>query len=84
MSNLLFSKQYDQWKLDTPEYEESKEIDYNTIELDGIDTKDYPDFCDAYISYCEYTDGTELSDIDYNKLNDDGDLIHKLVYKKLF
>ena len=27
-----------------------KKID--NIEVDGIDTKDYPDFCDAYNSKC--------------------------------
>ena len=41
-----------------------KDIDKGTIELDGIDTRDYPDFCDAFISYAEYEDGTEASEED--------------------
>ena len=26
-----------------------KIVDRSSIEIDGIDTQDYPDFCDAYI-----------------------------------
>jgi hypothetical protein len=31
------------------------------IEIDGVDTKDYPDFCDAYITKM-YVDGLEASE----------------------
>ncbi len=31
------------------------------VEFDGIDTGDYPDFCDAYIVYAEHEDGTPLA-----------------------
>ena len=37
-------------------------IDKSTIEMDGIDLKDYPDFCDAYISYAEDETGRPLTD----------------------
>jgi hypothetical protein len=40
----------------------SKLINYKSIQIDGVDTKDYPDFCDAYVSYAEYEDGTKLTD----------------------
>jgi len=52
-------------------FEPKKEIDYSTIQIDGVDSNDYPDFVDAYISYAEYTDGTPLSDDELDKLNDD-------------
>jgi hypothetical protein len=39
-----------------------KEIDWSSVELDGIDTRDYPDFCDAYLAYAEFLDGTPLSE----------------------
>ena len=45
-------------------------IDYQSIEIDGIDDGDYPDFVDAYISYATYKDGAELSHEELNKLND--------------
>jgi len=41
------------------------------IDIDGIDSTDYPDFCDAYVCSAIYEDtGKELSDDDYEKLND--------------
>ena len=41
-----------------------KNIDKGTIEIDDIEPQDYPDFCNAFISYAEYEDGTEASDGD--------------------
>jgi len=37
-------------------------IDEGTLEIEGVDSRDYPDFCDAYFSYAEFMDGTELTD----------------------
>ena len=39
-----------------------KPVDISSIEIDGIDPEDYPDFADAYITYAEYEDGTPLTD----------------------
>jgi hypothetical protein len=39
------------------------------LHFDGIDTKDYPDFCDAYISGGEY-DGRELTEEEIEYLNE--------------
>jgi hypothetical protein len=39
-----------------------KIVDRSSIEIDGIDTQDYPDFCDAYISYAQFDDSVELND----------------------
>ena len=61
-----------------------KEIDFSSLEVDGIDTKDYPDFSDAFICYGEYTDGTPLEDVDLQALNDDASLIYKLVEKAIY
>jgi len=55
----------------------------NNIELDGIDTNDYPDFCDAYIVSAEY-DGETMTDKQIDKLNDDYDFVHDCVYAELF
>ena len=40
----------------------TKEINYDTLEIDGIDTRDAPDFSDAYFCYGEYMDGTVIPD----------------------
>ena len=50
-----------------------KKID--NIEVDGIDTKDYPDFCDAYISSADY-DGKPMTDEQLDELNEDGDYVY--------
>ena len=38
------------------------------VQVDGVDTKDYPDFVDAYISYAEYEDGTELTEDELERI----------------
>jgi len=38
-----------------------QKVRYSSIEVDGVDSGDYPDFADAFISYAEYEDGTELT-----------------------
>lgn len=62
-------------------------IDVNkleNIEVDGIDTGDYPDFVDAFISYAEI-DGVELTDEQLDELNDDyPDLVYDCVINYLF
>ena len=47
-----------------------KEVDMSTIEVDGIDPSDYPDFADAYISSAEFADGTALDDTELDELTD--------------
>ena len=41
-------------------------------EVDDVDPKDYPDFCDAHFVYAEYEDtGEELDELELLQLNDD-------------
>ena len=64
-----------------------KELDYKSMQVDGIDTKDAPDFSDAYISYAEYKDGTELTDEELDELMDSPlgrDLTYELVQDHLY
>jgi hypothetical protein len=62
-------------------------IDVNkleNIEVEGIDTRDYPEFVDAFISYAEM-DGVELTDEQLDELNDDyPDLVYDCVINHLF
>ena len=58
-----------------------KPVNIRSIEIEGIDRNDYPDFVDAYITYAEYEDGTPLTDEELMSLEDDnygltGELIH--------
>lgn len=56
-------------------------VDINTIEIDGIDTRDYPDFVDAFFSYAEDHRGRELTDDELDVLTDEhADLINELIF----
>jgi hypothetical protein len=45
-------------------------VDMRSIELGGVDSRNYPDFSDAYIQAADYRDGTPLSDDELNELTD--------------
>ena len=53
-------------------------------EFDDVDGGDYPDFCDAYISYAEHTDGTPLTDEELDLLNEDAELVHQMLMDHLY
>jgi GNAT superfamily N-acetyltransferase len=56
-----------------------KQIDPGTIEIEGVDMRDYPDFSDAFISYACFADGTELTDAELEQLNNqEGELVNDL------
>lgn len=62
-----------------------KEVDPKSIEIDGVDHKDYPDFSDAYISAASYMDGTPVDDNDLQKLEDENyGLTNDLAHGHLF
>ena len=48
----------------------NKPVDKASLEIDGVDSGDYPDFSDAYFSYATFEDGTELTDDELNELAD--------------
>jgi hypothetical protein len=60
---------------------DGKPVNIGSIEIEGIDTNDYPDFVDAYITYAEYEDGTPLTEEELIKLEEENygltnELIH--------
>jgi len=56
-----------------------KEVDFGSIQIDGVDSSDYPDFCDAYIESATFVDGTELNEDELQKLQDDNEsLVNEL------
>ena len=59
-------------------------VNVDSIEIDGVDTSDYPDFSDAYITYAEFTDGTPLSEFELDELyNEHGDLVNQAAHDSL-
>lgn len=55
----------------------------SNVEIDGIDHKDYPDFCDAYIIKADY-DGRAMTEEELDELNDDSAFVHEKVFNHLF
>lgn len=55
-----------------------KNVNMGSVEMECVDLQDYPDFCDAYISFAEYEDGEILSDAELEDLQcdleNDGDI----------
>lgn len=51
-------------------------------EIDGVDSNDYPDFCDAYFSYAVFEDtNEELTDEELEQLGDqNGDVINEIAH----
>ncbi len=59
-----------------------KEVVYASIEVDGIDTKDAPDFCDAYATYAEFVDGAALTDDELEQIP--SEIIYQRVMDRLY
>lgn len=61
-----------------------KEVDKASIVIDGVDTRDYPDLCDAYASEAKFADGTELNDVELEELDAQyPEIIHELAHESL-
>ena len=54
------------------------------LQVDGVDSRDYPDFSDAYFSSGSYEDGTPLTEDELNRLADlAGDVLWEMAYDSL-
>jgi hypothetical protein len=54
------------------------------LQVDGVDSRDYPDFSDAYFSSGSYEDGTPLTDDELERLNDlAADVLWEMAYDSL-
>ncbi len=61
-------------------------LDYSKVEdveIDGIDTRDDPDFCDAYVASATYK-GREMTDAELDRLNEDRDYVYQKTIDRLF
>jgi hypothetical protein len=53
------------------------------VEIDGINPRDYPDFCDAFILEASYK-GREMTDEELEALNEDSDFVYEQVMESLY
>ena len=61
-------------------------MDYKKIDnvmLYGIDTSDYPDFCDAFIESAYY-DGKEMTQEQLDEINEDSCFVYDCLCDSLF
>tara|TARA_R110000851_G_scaffold318554_1_gene482448 strand:+ start:168 stop:437 length:270 start_codon:yes stop_codon:yes gene_type:complete len=61
------------------------EMDYkliDNIEIDGIDTKDYPDFSNAYIVSADYN-GVAMNNAELDEVNDNQDFQYECIMNEL-
>jgi|19_taG_2_1085344.scaffolds.fasta_scaffold137261_1 hypothetical protein len=62
----------------------NKKVLEDTIHIDGIEMRDYPDFTDAYVKGAKYKDGTELTEDELVEFSDNnGELIQAIILQKL-
>ena len=58
-----------------------KPVNVGSVEIDGIDREDYPDFVDAYIVAAEYEDGTPLTDEELQQFQEENyDLVSQMIH----
>lgn len=80
-------KTIENWEHNQKENARNKFIfDYSkigSIEIEDIDHRDAPDFCDAFISYAEY-DGREMTEEELEQLNEDSDFRYESVINWLY
>ena len=51
------------------------------LEIDGVNHRDYPDYCDAYFSHAEYENGTWLTEAELEELRDvHGAVLHEMAF----
>jgi len=56
-------------------------VDVGSLEIDGVDGRDAPDFSDAFFSAGQYEDGTVMSEEELNELAEEHpDLLYDLIY----
>jgi hypothetical protein len=61
-------------------------LDYSKIsdiEVNGVNIRNYPDFCDAFIASATY-DGRPMSDSELDRLNSDTDYVYNCVMDRLY
>ena len=53
------------------------------VELDGIDTKDYPDFVDAFVVSC-LINGRKATEEELDSINEDSGLVYGFVSREIW
>lgn len=61
------------------------DIDFSQVqdmEIEGVDTADYPKFCDAFVARCLYK-GREATEEELEAITEQCEWLHELAYESL-
>ena len=61
-------------------------MDYTKItnvKVEGIDTKDYPDFCDAFIGSADY-EGKPMNNEQLDELSEDSEFMYQSIQSQIY
>ena len=53
------------------------------VEIDGLHRWDAPDYCDAYVAFAYWEDGTFLTEAELEALSDQRDQVHAHIFEML-
>lgn len=57
----------------------------DNVEIDGINLNDFPDFCDAFISYAIWLNsGKELTSAELEHVNNQSDIVYSAVLNWIY
>ena len=60
-------------------------LDYTSIEMEDVNRSDYPDFCDAFISYATFKNGVVLTDEQIEQLNTEhSDIVYECAIENIY
>lgn len=69
---------------DTAKTMNPNEVDIHDIEFDGVDHRDAPDYCDAYITSATHGDGTALTESELDEVSDDSYFVYQSLMDYLY
>lgn len=55
----------------------------DNIQIAGVNTKDYPDFCNAYVESADYI-GKPMTEKQLDELNNCGDFVYEKTIESLY
>lgn len=63
-----------------------REVDLKSINIEGVNHSDYPDFADAFIAEAQWmNDGTALNDEELEQLTEENScLVNELAHEQMF
>lgn len=61
-----------------------KQVDITTAVFEGVDSMDYPDFSDAFISEAMFDTGVRLTEDELELLNDEKTFVYHILMKRIF